>query len=859
MPPDVEFQHLPLPFVLSDRAFLTGGGNQPEQFVNNKANRIQHGTTLATAARTVVGHWDERRRLRTGQELPPLPAGVPILLKIEPDSDLDFLRSTFGFEIVSEQEDGFVIVASDQLDLAAFVEKVEAFSRNEGRTGNSAKIYEIMEDQTLESRLDRLLSEMLRLQWPQIDDRAQYVVEFGIECVGTIVMPELKPQSGDESDEDYEVRLRRWELKKHEAYEKWDELRLEREDHFVEMVRAYDGEVLDLIDGEAVFLPDSFTVRARISGLGLKDVVLNYPYLFEVSEPDVLYQEESMQAEPSPLPAFEILPPDETAPYVCVIDSGIQEEHSLIRDAIDTTSSECFIPGKAPIDVADYVSNGGHGTRVAGVILYPEGIPRDGSYQLPFWIRNARVLDEDNRLVEEIFPPTMLSKVVTRHSGNQHPHPTKIFNHSISGFYPCRLRHMSAWAAQIDLLSYEKDILLVQSAGNLCNTHPGPIRYGITDHLRVGRKYPQYLLEDSCRIPNPSQSFQALTVGSVAHAEVDTLDSSSFETPGMPSAFTTTGLGIWGSIKPEVVEYGGGTVYDRGNPPNITTPPEVCPELVRSTYPHGGPAFARDSVGTSFSAPKVAHIAASIEAIFPDEPALLYRALIVNSARWPSWAEDHGMKSNVIKKIGYGIPDLERATSNSSYRVTLITSGEMHIRAREAHIYRVPIPDDLRNIVEDHDLRVDVTLSYAAKPRRTRRHPRNYLSTWVDWKSSKTGESYDSFKNRVLKDGVRGVNDGGEEIPWMLRERNDWGNIEGIKRGIGTVQKDWAVLKSNQFPEDFCIGVVGHQGWDKDIESFAKYSLAVTFESVNEDLEIYDRIQAAIENMVEVGEIQVEI
>ena len=52
-----------------------------------------------------------------------------------------------------------------------------------------------------------------------------------------------------------------------------------------------------------------------------------------------------------------------------------------------------------------------------------------------------------------------------------------------------------------------------------------------------------------------------------------------------------------------------------------------------------GPAFDRDQAGTSFAAPKVTRIAAYIQAALPDEPALLYRALIVQSARWPVWAE----------------------------------------------------------------------------------------------------------------------------------------------------------------------------------------------------------------------------
>ena len=43
----------------------------------------------------------------------------------------------------------------------------------------------------------------------------------------------------------------------------------------------------------------------------------------------------------------------------------------------------------------------------------------------------------------------------------------------------------------------------------------------------------------------------------------------------------------------------------------------------------------RDEIGTSFAAPKVAHIASRLQRVLPDESCLLYRVLIVQSARWP--------------------------------------------------------------------------------------------------------------------------------------------------------------------------------------------------------------------------------
>ena len=42
---------------------------------------------------------------------------------------------------------------------------------------------------------------------------------------------------------------------------------------------------------------------------------------------------------------------------------------------------------------------------MAGAVLYGETVASEGTPQLPFWIQNARVLDDDNRMAVEIFPP----------------------------------------------------------------------------------------------------------------------------------------------------------------------------------------------------------------------------------------------------------------------------------------------------------------------------------------------------------------------------------------------------------------------------------------------------------------------
>jgi hypothetical protein len=291
-----------------------------------------------------------------------------------------------------------------------------------------------------------------------------------------------------------------------------------------------------------------------------------------------------------------------------------------------------------------------------------------------------------------------------------------------------------------------------------------------------------------------------------------------------------------------------------------------------------GPAYERDEVGTSFAAPKVARIAAKLQAVLPEEPTLLYRALIVQSARWPDWAEglltqlrqtvDNEQRqvlidkvSRIIRCLGYGIPDITRATANTDHRTTFITKGQVPIHALEAHIYQVPIPDELRGTGDEFDIRIEVTLSYVAQPRRTRRHLRRYLSTWVDWKSSKLGESLNAFRVRALKEAEDGDNpQPGAILPWVLQEKSTDGVIRDTKRNNGTVQKDWAVVKSNTLPKDFCIAVVGHQGWSRDPDSTASYSLAVTFEILGQEIAIYEPLRTAVIELqeLEVDEVEAE-
>ena len=108
---------------------------------------------------------------------------------------------------------------------------------------------------------------------------------------------------------------------------------MERQTHFKEFI-AYYGE----LRSSFIELEDSFACEVEICGLGLKDLVVNYQYVFEVSEIDEISGINGAENDLSDF-ELEIIPPDDNSIEVGVIDSGIMENHKYIAAAIKTENS----------------------------------------------------------------------------------------------------------------------------------------------------------------------------------------------------------------------------------------------------------------------------------------------------------------------------------------------------------------------------------------------------------------------------------------------------------------------------------------------------------------------------------------
>lgn len=863
-----EFPHLPLKRKLNGKYHFVGNRIEKkvdERTVANLVNRTEHGEQLLAGAKQISDYYTQFINKRTEEGLPDIfnPDVLPVFLQVDPkDFDIESLKG-FGIEIVAEEDEGFIIGANAD-NFSKLAEKIDKFIREQGKTKNTAKLWQII--QGTQWRVEYILSPYLREKYMQgIGDTEEFVVDISVACY--VKVPEKPIQKEEETEEDYaeskakyqeqvkydlsrkntpyrkrreresdvdyDIRLKRWERKYLAAEEEKDEIASQRQTYLINFIQnVYHGEILSgFID-----LEDSFGFRARLSGQALKDLVIGYPYVFEICESELIDPVEEV-AEMEGLEDIDIIAPTNDSPTVCIIDSGIQEKHLMLESSVLPAYSQNYVPYEDT--TTDLVASGGHGTKVAGAVLFGNEIPSQGTYQPSCFLLNARILDRDNRLSDQLYPPQLMERIVADYDG------TRIFNLSVASRSPCRTEHMSAWAATIDKITHEKQVLFLLAVGNIPPGTGSLTRPGVTEHLSAGRDYPNFLLENTSRIANPSQSMLGLTVGSVCHAEFEDADRYSFGKRDHVSAFSRTGPGLWLSIKPDVVEYGGDMLREK-NGFLITFDNTTSAHVVKT----GANRTGYDT-GTSYATPKVAHIVAALAKKFPNESVLLYKALIVQSARLPEHVF-HQPSFESLRMLGYGIPDKIRSLENSPYRITFVAEGK--VSAQQANLYSINVPDELRRAGTNYDILIEVTLTYTASPRRTRKRLKSYLSSWLSWDTSKLGESFDDFSIRVLKDmGETEQTDEPSDtssIRWAIWSSPVWGTIKGVKRQDSCTQKDWTVLKSNQLPAELSFAIVGHKGWDTDFSKELPFALVVSFEALGKETEIYEQIEAV--NRIEI-------
>lgn len=362
-----------------------GGGDPNERTVANLNNKGQHGQALSTVTNSLSDDWTQQLEERKNKGLPELPDSKTIPIYLQIDSTIfnpEFLKG-FGIEIISEEQDGYIIGASAD-GFKSLREKINQFIY-ENKAKNTSQLWQIVEGNIW--RRDIILSKELNERWDQIKDTDVFTLEIGVACYIKLSDEPLREKG--ETEARFNKRHATWLAKWQQQSEKRDELVDERTNLLAEFLKIYGGEILF---EQFITFPDSFCCRIRVNGMCLKDLVNNFQFVFEITESEDLAVLASANSHNEEIDVT-ITKLDNGSPEICVIDSGILEGHKLLNPAIISSKSKSYVPGDA--SVIDAVSGGGHGTKVAGAVLYSSTIPKTGeTLKLPFFLVNARILDK---------------------------------------------------------------------------------------------------------------------------------------------------------------------------------------------------------------------------------------------------------------------------------------------------------------------------------------------------------------------------------------------------------------------------------------------------------------------------------
>lgn len=614
----------------------------------------------------------------------------------------------------------------------------------------------------------------------------------------------------------------------------------ERRDLFFAYLRAGRAQV---IGNGALVGPDYAAYRVRAPGSLILDMLDYHPWVISVDSPPIVEREgfELRDIGEPDLPEFPV--PEPNHPVVGVIDGGMIPEHPLIRFAVRDQRHRSFIS-------ANFLDDGdqGHGTATISLVALgslrnmllhpPDPLPS------PVKVALGRLLDANTQIPTDIVAHRIIAEIVpTMFAENG----CRIFNHSIASRGLLNQNRMPLWAEAIDTVAYDEGnegFLFIIPTGNI-DGQVSPSMQQIEAWLR-NPGHPAYLLESQCRLRNPAQAINALTVGAyvpvagVPFNNAQALGYRQITRSGFPSPFTRTGLGFLREIKPEVVEEGGNWYLADGQ--RLMNRPQYTDIAVANS------AFAREGhmikfvVGTSFAAARVSNLAGLIQRQIPDATPDLIRALIINSAAWP---ERLNSIDDTLRLWGYGVPQSDRALLAQGSRSLIIIEDTIEIG--HAQFFRIPFPQDLFEENPEIVVRVSMTLSYRAPVRKTNR---KYRGTVLEWMFSKRDESLDQFARRCATiPAVEEIGDEEEAEPELVPGDWNW-NIRTRRRTRGTAQKDWFEASADQFPDELYVAVIGRRGWlskDRQDAGFQqRYAVAISLEAVGVAIPIHERIEALI-------------
>ncbi|MCA1322880.1 S8 family peptidase [Herbaspirillum sp. alder98] len=601
----------------------------------------------------------------------------------------------------------------------------------------------------------------------------------------------------------------------------WDlgrrELRERKIEEITSYIEAMEGEVFDQYIGPSITL-----LRLRASGAVIR-LLLRVEEVSSIDlppEPDIVTGE-AFNLEIQDLPPVNAI--DDGMPVIGILDSGINN-HPLIQDLIVGAIG-------VPPELGE-ADDFGHGTRVSGIAVFGDLGAQLASGQLMRGARlcSAKVVDRTGNFPERKLVASQMKEAITALNRD---HGCRIFVIALADIKSQYTGgKVGVWAATLDELARDLDVLIVVSAGNRSPRGGNRIEQAVTE-------YPGYLLEPANRFYEPAGALNVLTVGSIAqgHGIDDVLGANVGVRPITselePSPFTRIGPGVEGSTKPDVVDIGGTLVYD---PLTGLRRGENLPSAGVLTLHHLplDRLFTSGS-GTSYSAPLVAFKASQLLRVLPTASANLVRALLVGSASVPDPAKLklQGFTEDEIRSVcGHGQIDLERAAYSDDARVVLYAEGDLQVD--HFAVYHVPIPEPFQT--ENGTRSIRVTLAFDPPVRHSRVDYTGIGMNFRLLRGCTSEEVFEHYRRRPQDEG---------EVPEIPKKFNCTLLPGPQSREKSTVQTACATFKRDigTYGDSYYLVVRCEGGWAAESVVLQRFALVVEIEHQAE-VQLYQRVRA---------------
>lgn len=403
---------------------------------------------------------------------------------------------------------------------------------------------------------------------------------------------------------------------------------------------------------------------------------------------------------------FSIDNPDESLPIIGIIDTGISLETPIAPIVIDDNTFT--LSGNPLIDISGNWQEG-HGTAVAALAALGRKVYEQdfsGKVKADAKLLSIKLFDNGEGYLSESAVIKLLYSV-------KHKYPEiEIFVLTI-GYkrFKANNESFSNYTYELDKFAHETGSLIFISTGNNDNAVNDNTDYSIN-----------YFLATHTNLCTPADSMNNVVVGAAAEA----LNQGNFfgislgrEYPTLYSRKSHVDLsslypknkGNKNYFKPDIIESGGD--YEFYNANTITTGDKASMRVLSANPAEG---FYRH-MGTSFSAPLVANLAAQLRKTYPSLKIQTLKALILNGASTNNirLAKEN---SKLLNKIaGYGYVDPEDTLYSNENKVTFIL--EDIISDDEMKIYPISFPeylvkDDLGK--KNGILKVRATLCFSFLP-----------------------------------------------------------------------------------------------------------------------------------------------